>query len=383
MWFIYPLIFLFGIFFYVGWQAWRSTKPWLSPRGQMLFVALFALLNLLPTLLQLLGGRFSPTLYAWGTKLQFWQIIALACLVFFTAAVHLLSFIAIRVLGIQTLTQPIWSLVALVAVLVASFSTLAWGHSIALNLQTTPYEIQLFGEVSQEKTYKLAVISDLHLGYIQDKDHLKRMVDAVLATQPDLVLVVGDLLHRDYEPFQEQNMATEWARLQAPLGVYVVLGNHDAYSGKSSLMLDQLTIAGITVAQDQSFLIDDQFILVGRQDKGGMRSGNPIQRADLADLLKDFPENLPTVVMDHQPTRLYETSQTGLVDLLLSGHTHAGQFWPVTWATDRVYEVNYGYKKVDNTHVIVTSGIGTWGPDFRLGSISEIALITLKVSPQP
>ncbi len=68
MWFIYPLIFLFGIFFYVGWQAWRSTKPWLSPKGQMLFVALFALLNLLPTLLQLLGGRFSPTLYAWGPK---------------------------------------------------------------------------------------------------------------------------------------------------------------------------------------------------------------------------------------------------------------------------------------------------------------------------
>lgn len=382
MWFIYPLILLFGIFFYVGWQGWRSLKPWLSPKTQIIYWFLFAFLNLLPSLLQFLGERFSPTLYAWGTKLQFWQIIALACLVVFTATVHIFSLVTIRFLGWQTLTQPLWSLIALLTVLSATVITMTYGHQVALNIQTTPYEIQLTGDVAEQKTYKLAVISDLHMGYIQDKDHLKRMVDAVLATQPDLVLVVGDLLHHDYEPFEEQNMLSEWARLKAPQGVYVVLGNHDSYSGKSSLLLDQLATVGITPAQDAAFLIDDQFILVGRQDKGGMRSGNPIQRADLTELLKGSA-NLPTVVMDHQPTRLYETTKTGLADLLISGHTHAGQFWPVSWATQRIFEVNYGHTQVDNTHVIVTSGIGTWGPDFRLGSISEIVLITLTVSPKP
>jgi hypothetical protein len=383
MWIIYPLILIFGIFFYVGWQGWRSLKPWLSPKTQIVYWFLFAFLNLLPTLLQYFGGRISPALSAWGTKLQFWQIIALACLVIFTATVQIFSFVAIRFFGWQTLTQPLWSLIAIVVVLSASAIMMAWGYQVALNIQTTPYEIQLTGDVAEAKTYKLAVISDLHLGYVNDRAQLKRMDDAVLATQPDLVLVVGDLLHHDYEPFLEQNMAEEWARLQAPLGVYVVLGNHDAYSGKSSQMLDQLSTVGITVAQDKSFLIDKQFILVGRQDKGGMRSGNPIQRAYLSVLLKDLPTDLPTVVMDHQPTRLYETTKTGLVDLMISGHTHAGQFWPVSWVTQRIYEVNYGQIQVDDTQVIVTSGIGTWGPTFRLGSISEIALITLTVSPKP
>ena len=113
-----------------------------------------------------------------------------------------------------------------------------------------------------------------------------------------------------------------------------------------------------------------------------MRSDNPVQRASLTELLQDAAD-LPVVVMDHQPTRLYETTDSQSVDVLVSGHTHAGQFWPVTWATDRIYEVNYGHKTIGRTHVIVTSGIGTWGPDFRLGSISEIALVQLTITPKP
>lgn len=382
MWFIYPLIFLFGIFSYLGWQGHRSLRPWLSPRGQMVYWSLFAFLNLMPSLLQFLGKRFSPAMYALGQKLLFWQIIALIALMAFTVIVHVSGLIAIHLFKIQTLTQPVWGLLAFTFVLLASTVTMIWGNRIALDIRTTPYEIQVFAPVEQEKTYKLAVISDLHLGYVQGREHLKKMVDAVLATRPDLVLVVGDVLHHDYEPFAEQNMVEEWARLKAPQGVYVVLGNHDAYSGRSQEMLNQLAGVGITVAQDQTFLIDDQFILVGRQDKGGMRSGNPVQRASLTELLQDAAD-LPVVVMDHQPTRLYETTDSQSVDVLVSGHTHAGQFWPVTWATDRIYEVNYGHKTIGRTHVIVTSGIGTWGPDFRLGSISEIALVQLTITPKP
>ena len=382
MWFIYPLIFLFGIFSYLGWQGHRSLRPWLSPRGQMVYWSLFAFLNLMPSLLQFLGKRFSPAMYALGQKLLFWQIIALIALMAFTVIVHISGLVAIHLFKVQALTQPVWGLLAFTFVLLASTVTMIWGNRIALDIRTTPYEIQVFAPVEQEKTYKLAVISDLHLGYVQDREHLKKMVDAVLASRPDLVLVVGDLLHHDYEPFAEQNMVEEWARLKAPQGVYVVLGNHDAYSGRSQEMLNQLAGVGITVAQDKTFLIDDQLILVGRQDKGGMRSDNPVQRASLTELLQDAAD-LPVVVMDHQPTRLYETTDSQNVDVLVSGHTHAGQFWPVTWATDRIYEVNYGHKTIGRTHVIVTSGIGTWGPDFRLGSISEIALVQLTITPKP
>jgi predicted MPP superfamily phosphohydrolase len=82
-------------------------------------------------------------------------------------------------------------------------------------------------------------------------------------------------------------------------------------------------------------------------------------------------------LLDHQPFNLDETAKSG-VDLQLSGHTHNGQMWPLNYITDRIYELGHGYLKKDNTHFIVSSGYGIWGPRVRLGSRPEVLMITLR-----
>ena len=81
--------------------------------------------------------------------------------------------------------------------------------------------------------------------------------------------------------------------------------------------------------------------------------------------------------MDHQPKNLIDTEKQG-IDLQVSGHTHKGQLFPASFITNRIYELDYGYLKKNNSKIIVSSGYGTWGPPIRLGSRSEIVEINLK-----
>lgn len=89
--------------------------------------------------------------------------------------------------------------------------------------------------------------------------------------------------------------------------------------------------------------------------------------------------NKPLIVLDHQPRRRNIAEKIG-ADLLLSGHTHKGQFFPNNFVTERIYELDYGYKKFDNLNMIVSCGVGTWGPPIRIGNSPEIVCIDVKFS---
>ena len=85
--------------------------------------------------------------------------------------------------------------------------------------------------------------------------------------------------------------------------------------------------------------------------------------------------------MDHQPFGLHEAVEQG-VDVQLSGHTHHGQLWPFNAITNAVYELSWGYKKIEQTHIYVSSGVGTWGPPVRLGNTPEIIHLRLTFGQQ-
>ena len=99
-------------------------------------------------------------------------------------------------------------------------------------------------------------------------------------------------------------------------------------------------------------------------------------RNDLKTLLEGVNCTLPIIVMDHQPSNLAEPVQQG-VDLQLSGHTHAGQLFPIGLITSRIFKDDWGYLRKGNFQLIVSSGFGTWGPPIRLGNTPEIVDITL------
>lgn len=254
--------------------------------------------------------------------------------------------------------------------LTAAFSV--YGALHASVIKTKNYEIELQKSSSEMDTMKIALISDLHMGYVIDAKHIKKVVAAVNETEPDLVCIAGDIFDGDITSVKDPAALQELFReIKAPYGVYACLGNHDAGEGYEE-MLDFLDKAQIQLLQDESVLIEHKMILAGRKDSG------PIGRqGEKRTALEDPPgaELYPRVVLDHRPENMDEYSKS--TDLILCGHTHQGQMFPFNLVTGAVLKADYGYYRQDREgpQTVVTSGVGTWGPPQRVGTNNEVAVI--------
>lgn len=217
---------------------------------------------------------------------------------------------------------------------------------------------------------KIVMVSDIHLGYTITKKDLKKFVELINSQNPDLVLIAGDLVDRSIRPLIEEKMHEELNLLKTKLGVYAILGNHEYINNlkQSKEFIENTTI---NLLRDTSVTINDELVIIGRDDR--MNSG----RKSIQELTENVDKEKILILMDHQPHNLEEAERAG-IDLQLSGHTHHGQMWPVNLITKLIYELSFGYLKKGNTHYYVSSGLGIWGPRLRLGSQSEIVVITIK-----
>ena len=224
----------------------------------------------------------------------------------------------------------------------------------------------------QMDSIRIAMIGDLHLGYMINRHHTKRFVDLIMAQQPDLILFVGDIIDAHIEPILQQRMDEELARLHAPLGVFSCTGNHE-YRYDSEEKIALLNNIGITILRDSAVLIDSNLYVVGREDKV-VPTRKPLKEI----LTRQSVEmSKPVIVLNHTPDNLAEEADAG-VDIALYGHTHHGQVFPGNIATEMIFEVAHGYKKKGDTHFYVTSGIGLVGPQYRIGTVSEMVMLTVK-----
>jgi predicted MPP superfamily phosphohydrolase len=222
---------------------------------------------------------------------------------------------------------------------------------------------------------RIVFVSDIHLGTLIGNSRLEDLVQRIESLKADLVLLGGDVLDEDLGPFVEQNMTETLSRLHPPLGVYAIPGNHE-YIGRHLKEFSQyLQMAGVKILIDEKVRLDGPLTLIGRDDRSAERFDGH-KRKPHTQLLTDVDRNAPILLLDHQPFELEEAEQAG-IDLQLSGHTHRGQLWPNQWITRKVYELDYGYKRKGNTHIIVSSGYGTWGPPLRIGSPPEIVVVDL------
>ena len=122
-------------------------------------------------------------------------------------------------------------------------------------------------------------------------------------------------------------------------------------------------------------MVGNGLVLVGRDDVG--RSRYQAGESDpLEEVLAGVDLTRPVVVMDHQPKRIDEAAVAG-ADVLLSGHTHQGQMWPISLITHAMYEIDWGMLRRGNMTLVVSSGYGGWGPPLRVGTQSEIVLLKL------
>jgi len=162
------------------------------------------------------------------------------------------------------------------------------------------------------------------------------------------------------------------------MGVYASTGNHE-YIGGVERSVEYLVEHGITVLRDTSLVIDSVFILAAREDRDKNRSQTP--RLTINELLEHLDHTKPIILLDHQPYKLNDAMLAG-IDLQISGHTHHGQLWPFGYITQKIFEVSRGYKQKGNSHFIVSTGFGTWGPPIRTGNRPEIMEITLSFIPE-
>ena len=220
------------------------------------------------------------------------------------------------------------------------------------------------------KGYTIVMASDLHLGYHNTRRELARWVDLMNAERPDLVLIAGDIIDSSVRPLLEEEMAAEFHRLEAP--VYACLGNHEYYSGEPRA-LAFYEAAGIHLLRDSCAVVGDVCI-IGRDDRA-----NP-HRMALRKLMQQADRTKYCILLDHQPYHLEQTEQAG-IDFQLSGHTHEGQIWPISWVTHTMYECAWGKHQRGNTLYYVSSGLGIWGGRFRIGTQSEYVVGTLSSKP--
>lgn len=239
----------------------------------------------------------------------------------------------------------------------------------------TRYEVSIPKSGGKHAALHVVLVSDTHLGQINGTRRLRPLVEMVNGLEPDLILLAGDLLDDDFEPFVAEDMPTLLRALKARIGVYGVVGNHDYLTGHSAEYRQHVERAGIHLLVDERALVDESFYVIGRDDISGRAHG--VVRKPLAELLRGVNTSRPLILMDHQPYRLEEAEQLG-VDLQVSGHTHRGQMFPYQYITRRIFELDWGYLRKGGLHVVVSSGFGTWGPPLRIGNKPEVVSIRVQ-----
>ncbi|MEV3992224.1 metallophosphoesterase [Streptomyces sp. NPDC049837] len=217
--------------------------------------------------------------------------------------------------------------------------------------------------------YRIAVVSDIHLGPILGRAHTQRIVDAINATQPDLVAVVGDMVDGSVENLGPA--AEPLAQLRARDGSFFVTGNHEYFSGAEE-WVDHVRELGLRPLRNERVEIAG-FDLAGVNDVAGENYGDG---PDFAAALGDRDRARAAVLLAHQPVVIHDAVRHG-VDLQLSGHTHGGQLWPGNFLAELANPTVAGLERYGDTQLYVSRGAGAWGPPVRVGAPSDITLVEL------
>lgn len=287
-------------------------------------------------------------------------------------------------------------------VVCGSLAMVSYGAYHARQISLTQYQAESV-KSGPPGELRIVLVSDLHLGSAVDSAWLSRIVAKINEARPDVVCIAGDIFDNNLDSLKDvEGIAAAFRQIEAPYGTYACLGNHDvegvsfrrrqndAAAGNDgaggeellsvkpqfSKISQILEAGGITLLQDEIVLVEDRFYIAGRKD------ASPIglfdhSRLAIDELTAARDERLPLILLDHQPGDI-PAAVAGGVDLLLCGHTHRGQVFPGSLVTQRMFLVDYGHRKLENTNIVVSSGAGVWGPPIRVGTNSEVAVIDLK-----
>ncbi|NYR09174.1 metallophosphoesterase [Psychrobacter sp. BI730] len=364
---IFLLLQLFSLGTVLSIQWW--LQPWMTPTLQTtIWVSVFIITN---GLLILSVKRAFANSYRWISGwmliMHFMILTALAVSLFYG------GYLLVVALSGSTLHQSNEMAIGLRVLALFLFLGL---FIYSLYSAYTPVIRKLSINIDKPltKPLRIAVASDLHIGRLFGVKAIDRLQQLMIRSGADMLLMPGDIMDDNTEAFNEYHMEQNLAELCSilPRGVYATLGNHDLY-GHERPISEALQNAGIQLLNDEVLYIEHEgqpVWLVGRFDN------HKRQRVATTDLLTQVDTSQPVILLDHRPSDIDNHSQLP-IDLQVSGHTHNGQVFPANFIVNAINRLGYGYEQIGKGHFVVSSGYGFWGIPFRLGSRSEIWLITL------
>ncbi len=361
--------------YYIFSRGWQSLSS--GSKGRTIYLVLFLFLSL-----SYIAGRIlerfwlgPPTNFlVWSGS--FW----LGAMLYFTLILVIIDIMRLANMALPVIPSA-WlinaentRMVLFKTITPAVFIIIMVAHINTWFTKINHIDITIDGRNSQMNSVSLVLVSDIHLGSLTPKNRISRIVGEINSLEPDIIVLAGDILDEDLGPVLHRDLGSAIKNLYAPLGVYGITGNHE-YIGGVDKATEYLTSHGIKLIRDSVVKINNSFYLAGREDVS-INMFSDKTRKSAKELLKNTGDDLPVILLDHQPFNLEKAAAAG-ADLQLSGHTHHGQVWPINFITRAVYDISRGYGEVDGMQVYVSNGIGTWGPPMRLGSRPEI--VNLKI----
>lgn len=272
---------------------------------------------------------------------------------------------------------------SILSVLIAA-AVLIYGFINVENVVMTHYDLTTEKALPSGHV-KIALIADLHAGTTFTADEFREECDRIEKERPDVLLLAGDIFDEGTSASLMKKMTQHLGGIHTRYGAFYIFGNHDNgtmgnnrnFSDKE--ISEEMEKNGITVLTDETETVAGKIDITGRLDYSFNSYAG--ERASSHELLKDRDKKRFQLVMDHQPRDLKVNAKEG-ADLQVSGHTHAGQLWPLGLLGPvlRFNEMTYGIEKIGDMNCIVTSGIAVWGAPFRTEKHSEAVIINIEQS---
>lgn len=367
---------------YVGWRFMTSLK--LSPGSR--FIAWFILIllayaPLIPAILRFNGFE--------NRIIDIFSALGYISLGFFILT--FLAFIArdlvfgLGLLGSRLLAQPV-SLSLLLSgalnwgiVIVTAGLTMIGFHQARQAPVVEKVTVPVSGLPAELDGFTIAQISDIHVGPTIKRSFVENIVDIVNTLQPDIIALTGDLvdgsvshLSREVEPLQT---------LRAPYGKFFITGNHEYYSGVDSWLKKTKALGFTNLINENTTVMVRGYplVIMGVTDMTAHEI-EPTHKSDVVKAARNRPDPSFSLLLAHQPGSVHAAVAAG-VDLMITGHTHAGQFVPFNWLVARAHPYIEGLHHHQGMWLYVNRGSGYWGPPLRLGMTNEITLLTLQRIP--
>ena len=262
----------------------------------------------------------------------------------------------------------------IILAILTTFIYLGIGYYNAYHIRKTIYNLDTNKNI---ENFKIALISDAHIGTTFNGEGFTKEIEKIIIEKPDLFVIVGDFVDDDSKKEDMIKACSIFKNIETKYGIYFVFGNHDKgyFSNRDFNEEDlrkELTKNGVIILEDLSVSLGDNITLIGRQDK------QVINRKNIKELVSNLDGDNYVIVLDHQPND-YEQEADTFVDLVLSGHTHGGQLFPlgIIGTSFGSNDSTYGLIKKNDTNFIVSSGISDWTIKFKTGTFSEYVIINV------